>query len=76
MVFSEAAMALHRQAKRRNGSHGVSPLSAATRKRLLGALLQRAEGGDVPAAEALIRLSFLRHEVSATRCLVAGEPPA
>lgn len=66
----------HGEGKRRRGSHGVSPLSAATRKRLLGDLLRRAEAGDVPAAEALIRLGIERAAASATRCPLAGEAPA
>ena len=49
--------------KRGVGSHGVPPLSASTRKRLLKALLDKAEAGDVPAAEALIRLSLLNERV-------------
>ncbi|MBW6397030.1 hypothetical protein KPL78_04180 [Roseomonas sp. HJA6] len=38
------------------GRKARGPLSAATRRRLLADLLARAEGGDVAAAEALIRL--------------------
>jgi len=41
---------------RRPGSHGPSPLSASTQRRLLKALLERADAGDVQAAESLIRL--------------------
>jgi hypothetical protein len=64
--------------KRRSGSHGVSPLSTATRRRLLVGLLHRAEGGDVPAAEALIRLSMERASAVAApaRCPLAKEAPA
>ena len=43
--------------RRRRGQHGVHPLSARTRRKLLAALLQRAEAGDVQAAKALIELS-------------------
>lgn len=68
-------MGAQRQVKRRSGSHGASPLSAATRKRLLAALLTRAEAGDVEASVALVRLSFMRGEVSASRALVAAEAP-
>lgn len=67
---------MDRQAKRRRGSHGASPLSAATRKRLLAGLLARAEAGDVPAAEALIRLGIERAAVSVARCPLAQEAPA
>ena len=35
----------------------VHPLSRATERRLLRGLAERAERGDVPAAEALIRLA-------------------
>jgi hypothetical protein len=44
--------------KRGIGQHGRHPLSAATRKRVLAGLMERAEGGDVAAAEALVRLSL------------------
>jgi hypothetical protein len=37
---------------------GASPLSAATRRRLLADLLRRAEAGDAEAAAALVRLSI------------------
>jgi hypothetical protein len=46
------------QGKRRPGPHGHSALSRATRRRLLSSLLQRAEGGDVAAATALILVSL------------------
>jgi len=66
----------HRQ-KRARGSHGASPLSAATRKRLLAGLLHRAETGDVQAAAALIWLSMERAAVaSGARCPLAAEAPA
>jgi hypothetical protein len=66
----------HRQ-KRVRGSHGPSPLSAATRKRLLAGLLHRAETGDVQAAEALIRLGLERAVVAGgARCPLAAEAPA
>ena len=63
------------QAKRPRGSHGPSPLSAATRRRLLTGLLARAEAGDVPAAEALIRLGIERSAAppAATQCALASE---
>ncbi|WP_198374033.1 hypothetical protein [Neoroseomonas rubea] len=64
------------QAKRRRGSHGPSPLSAATRKRLLAGLLARAEAGDNTAAESLVRLSLLRTGTAAARCPIAVEAPA
>jgi hypothetical protein len=77
MAYSKAPADMQRQAKRRSGSHGPSPLSTATRRRLLGALLQRAEAGDVPAAEALIRLGMERATATAaTRCPLAAEAPA
>jgi hypothetical protein len=44
--------------RRGRGEHGAWPLSAATRRRLLAALLRRAESGDAAAAETLIRLSM------------------
>jgi hypothetical protein len=44
--------------RRRRGEHGCSPLSAATRRRLLAELLRRAEGGDAKAAAYLVRLSL------------------
>ena len=44
--------------RRASGSHGVWPLSDTTRRRLLSGLLAKADAGDVPAAESLIRLSF------------------
>jgi hypothetical protein len=44
--------------KRPPGSHGPSPLSVATRRRLLAGLMDRANAGDVIAAEALVRLSL------------------
>jgi hypothetical protein len=44
--------------ERRRGQHGVPPLAATTRKRLLRNLLALAESGNVPAMEALIRLGF------------------
>jgi len=43
---------------RHPNSHGPSPLSARTRRRLLALLLQRAEAGDNSAAAMLIRLSL------------------
>lgn len=43
---------------RRPGSHGAYPLSPATRKRMLTALLDRAEGGDAIAMAELVRLSW------------------
>jgi hypothetical protein len=46
------------EAKRGTGQRGRHPLSAATRKRVLAGLMQRAEGGDAAAAEALVRLSL------------------
>jgi len=52
----------------KRGVHGRYAMSAATRKRLLGQLLDQAESGDPVAAGVLIALS-LRHEnrqVSAT----------
>lgn len=64
---------MQQRQKRRAGSHGPSPLSTATRRRLLTSLLQRAEAGDVPAAEALIRLGMERATASATRCPLAAE---
>ena len=44
--------------RRRRGEHGPSPLSAATRRRLLADLLRRAETGDAEAAAQLVRLSL------------------
>ena len=44
--------------RRRPGQHGPSPLSAATRRRLLTHLLHRAEAGDTEAAAQLVRLSI------------------
>jgi hypothetical protein len=44
--------------RRRPGQHGASPLSTATRRRLLADLLRRAEAGDAAAAAALVRLSI------------------
>ena len=44
--------------RRRPGQHGPSPLSAATRRRLLADLLHRAEAGDAEAAGQLVRLSL------------------
>lgn len=68
---------MQRQVKRRAGSHGPSPLSTATRRRLLTSLLQRAEAGDVPAAEALIRLGIERAAATrGPRCALAIEAPA
>lgn len=65
------------QAKRAKGSHVPSPLSASTRRRLLAGLLSRAEAGDVPAAEALIRLSTERSgSTRGLRCPLANEMPA
>ena len=43
---------------RRRGQHGAHPLSANTRRRLLGDLLARAEAGDVQATAALVLLSL------------------
>lgn len=45
-------------AKRGAGQQGWHPLSAATRKRVLAGLMQRAEDGDAASAEALVRLSL------------------
>ncbi len=47
---------------RRRGRHGPSPLSGATRRRLLAAMLARAEAGDNAAAEALVRLGMLAQQ--------------
>ena len=67
----------HHQAKRGKGSHGPSPLSGETRRKLLVGLLQRAEAGDVPAAEALIRLGIERvAATSGPRCPLAADVPA
>ena len=44
--------------KRSRGEHGAFPLSVRTRRRLLSALLELADDGNVPAMEALARLSF------------------
>lgn len=57
-------------------SEALDHLSAATRKRLLAALLARAEAGDVEASVALVRLSFMRGEVIPARCPIAAEAPA
>lgn len=69
-------MAGHHQVKRPRGNHGPMPLSAVTRKRLLSALLARADAGDTAAAEALVRLSILRGDVEAARRALAMEAPA
>ena len=50
--------------RRRPGQHGPSPLSAATRRRLLTHLLHRAEAGDTEAAAQLVRLSIEAGRVS------------
>jgi hypothetical protein len=42
--------------KKRRGDHGASAWSRSTRRKLTGMLLDRALGGDVAAAEALLRL--------------------
>jgi len=55
------------------GQHGVYPLSGCTRTRLLAGLLQRAESGDVAAAEVLIRLGAEAGCVSANRGRRRGE---
>lgn len=44
--------------KRARGEHGPAPLSVRTRRRMLAALLELAEDGNVPAMESLARLSF------------------
>ena len=44
-------------------SRGPAPLSVKSRQRFLHDLYRRAESGDVPAAEALIRLSLLNERV-------------
>lgn len=44
--------------KRARGEHGPAPMSVRTRRRMLAALLELAEDGNVPAMEALARLSF------------------
>ena len=41
---------------KRRGDHGPSAWSGATRRRLVAMLLDRATGGDIVAAEALLRL--------------------
>ena len=64
------------QVKRAKGAHGPSPLSAATRKRILATLLARADAGDVLAGEALVRLSFMRVDAEAARRALAPEAPA
>ena len=45
-------------AKRRQGQHRALPLSPTTRKRMLTALLDRAESGDAVAMAELVRLSW------------------
>ncbi len=57
-------MALAVAAKRRRGQHSASPLSSATRQRVLTGLLARAEAGDVAAAEALVRPSIERESAA------------
>ncbi len=71
--------------KRARGQRGVEPLSGATRRRMLAALMRRAEAGDGAAAEALVRLSLTREgmagQAAASRrgacgrcgCLSAGK---
>lgn len=44
--------------KRARGEHGPAPLSVRTRRRMLSALVELAEDGNVPAMESLARLSF------------------
>lgn len=58
--------------KRAPGSHGARPLSPATRKRMLAALLDRAEGGDAVAMEALVRLSWAAEDRTARATPVLG----
>ena len=59
--------------KRGRGEHGVSPLSARTRRRLLASLLELAEDNNVPAMEALARLSFETEIAAAMKQHAAGE---
>ena len=60
---------------RGDGTPGPQPLSAAARKRLLAQLQIKADGGDVGACEALIRLSFERQAEKARHrhCRAAKE---
>ena len=44
--------------KRGRGEHGPAPLSIRTRRRMLTAMLELADDGNVAAMEALTRLSF------------------
>jgi hypothetical protein len=46
------------QPRRQSRERGCSPLSVATRQRLLAELLRRAEAGDAAAAAVLVRLSI------------------
>jgi hypothetical protein len=53
------------QTKRKRGEHGHPPLSKANRRRLLSAMMERAQAGDNVAATALVLISLRLEQAEA-----------
>ncbi len=64
------------EAKRGHGQHGTLPLSRASRRRLLGRLVARADQGDVAACEALVRLSIQAERLGQSAAICGGAEAA